>query len=536
MSYDSWSAILAGAGSVSGAADVQAIGDSALSGFKALADGQDPSARFFTRFLARLGTHTVGGVDALSAPDGRSVSLSGAQVMLLARWYGATFDRTVKAGGGETLEWPGLSTAGGPTGTGGSGQSSLGHGLEIRGREVPVRLATITRDCGGFGVLVLPPAGTPAPGADAPLSALQEARMALGRLGGFAMRSIGRLFAMSVQRGLKVELEGGPSLRRTKDTTPGETKIAKATVVSKAPATQYDACLQQVEDEAGLSGLRPPKAGAVSEATVLWRAGSNVSQSGGKGIIRIGQPVGQSVRSARGIGSKSDKDGVARIDLEGEPQQSTLPPSAAEIHVPATVFVEIQDLGTASNLDTLISSLFGTFTIGSRVVKADALRVALQQAANNEVFWKPLHVDVIDHASDYKADFETQGVHLTGTICAGHGTIVISGSISGQGITESIDGTIDVALNPDDTGTYTGRVSVTAQNIPGFSGGLSVDINGNLRLNQLGNGQAELDILDGTFAGQAAGNAGGVSLSLPVSGTGNGSPALPLTPISFCPS
>lgn len=129
---------------------------------------------------------------------------------------------------------------------------------------------------------------------------------------------------------------------------------------------------------------------------------------------------------------------------------------------------------------------------------------------------------------DLKVDLTGGFVHIAGTFCgsAGQGHFDISGQISQGGLSITVDGGVDLTLSPDGTGSYSGHMDIH----PPVGAPLVNQLSGNAKVNRFDGNEAEIEVVDGAFNG----NAGPGPSPLPFSRANPAHHALPATSGAFC--
>jgi len=130
--------------------------------------------------------------------------------------------------------------------------------------------------------------------------------------------------------------------------------------------------------------------------------------------------------------------------------------------------------------------------------------------------------------ADLKVDIAGSFLHISGTFCggAGQGHFDLSGQISSGGLSITFDGLVDLTLSPDGTGTYAGHMDVH----PPVGAPLVNQLSGNAKVNRFDGNEAEIEVVDGTFNG----NAGPGPSPLPFSRANPAHHAIPATAGTFC--
>jgi len=192
----------------------------------------------------------------------------------------------------------------------------------------------------------------------------------LGKIAGISNLALTylKLVATKAMFTAKVEMDGGPPLKRTtKTTTDGERKTLTATVTMDDTNAQWVNCLRPAINAMGLD-FDLPHAGAVRGAEINWRlvrprpkvlAGGTVDH----GIVQFvgGDPV-------HAAGNITNDLGQSTFDIEGVRQPKAISPTAKEVKKEAMVYADVilkpanmyQDIK-----DAVTNSGFSYFNFGS---------------------------------------------------------------------------------------------------------------------------------------------------------------------------
>ncbi|GEM_PF-1608415 len=134
---------------------------------------------------------------------------------------------------------------------------------------------------------------------------------------------------------VEVEMEGGPLLERTKTTRAGERKKLKARVSFDGKLLEWANCYRAWENSRGRDLKWPPgQSGPVADVPVTWVLVSDGSVSNGLSA-RDG---------ARGplAFTNTNAEGIARTEVEGEPQKRDFSPNAKEKRKKASAEVAVK--------------------------------------------------------------------------------------------------------------------------------------------------------------------------------------------------
>ena len=150
-----------------------------------------------------------------------------------------------------------------------------------------------------------------------------------------------------------VEMEGGPPLRRTKTTTPGEQKRIRATVSLDGAPLEWLNCYRAWMNSHGRELRNPPRSnGPVPNVAVEF-------DLDGRTIVRIPTSAPAAERGLPGA-TRTDSQGIARLAVEGEPQDRQLQEPSREERKTASVTVsatvKASDLLTRSHPSEGIAS------------------------------------------------------------------------------------------------------------------------------------------------------------------------------------
>ena len=256
----------------------------------------DPTVRFWARFIVELGKHALRGaaVDLLAHPEPSAVRLNTIQVFLISARLAAD--------------------AAPATGAVASARNGLFSMPVVYAEEPCVPRAKrprpkVTRTA--FQELV---------------STLTAPHRAVDRAVDPVLRNwwdYPNLMLMVSALKVQVEMEGGPLLKRTKTTTAGEQRRIRATLLLDSSALEWVACVRARLNEWNKDlKWHPRTPGPVPDVPIDF-------DLDGRAIVRI--PLG-AAGNERGLpgGTLSDGYGIARLAVEGEPQLRPLPETAKE--------------------------------------------------------------------------------------------------------------------------------------------------------------------------------------------------------------
>jgi hypothetical protein len=285
------------------------------------AGSDDPSLRFWARFIIELGkqTHSYGSYDLLTSPDVNTVRLDVIQLALITKRLAADVAKAI-----------------GPAAAVHTPRSLF---------SIPVVHAD--EPCIPMGPRPSPTASRTAFGqfirtVTAPGRAMDRA------FGPGIANNMDYAMLMLMLSALKVdvELENGPPLRRTKTTSPGEPRKIRATVSLDGVPLEWMNCYRAWVNSRGRELRSFPRSnGPVPSVAVEFNLD-------GRALVRIPTSAPAAERGLPGA-TTTDTQGVARLALEGEPQERALREPAREQRKTAAVTVsakvKMSDLLTRSH-------------------------------------------------------------------------------------------------------------------------------------------------------------------------------------------
>ena len=284
------------------------------------AQSDEPSLRFWARFIIELGKqpHSYASYDLLAQPDVNAVRLDAIQRTLIVRRLAAELAM--------------------PSGADAVAASRSVFSLPVVYADEPCTPTgppprpKVSRSA--FGELIRT---VTAPG------------RALDRAASPSLENwldYQNLMLMFAALKVDVEMEGGPQLRRTKTSSPGEQKTIRATVLLDGTMLEWVNCYRSWLNSRGRELRNPPRSnGPVPNVAVEF-------DLDGRTIVRIPTSAPAAERGLPGA-TRTDSQGIARLAVEGEPQTRQLrEPSreerkSAAVHVSATV--KASDLLTRSH-------------------------------------------------------------------------------------------------------------------------------------------------------------------------------------------
>ena len=285
------------------------------------AGSDEPSLRFWARFIIELGKqpHSYGSYDLLTSPDVNAVRLDVVQLALITRRLSADVAKAI-----------------GPT---------AAYHTPTRLFSMPVVHAD--EPCVPMGPRPRPTTSRTAFGqfihtVTAPGRALDRAvNPSIANYMDYAMLMM-MLSALKVD----VEMENGPPLRRTKTTNPGEPRKIRAKVSLDGVPLEWMNCYRAWMNSSGRDLRSFPRSnGPVPNVAVEFNLD-------GREIVRIPTSAPAAERGLPGA-TTTDTQGVARLAIEGAPQDRNLQETAREQRKTAAVMVsanvKMSDLLTRSH-------------------------------------------------------------------------------------------------------------------------------------------------------------------------------------------
>jgi hypothetical protein len=417
------------------------VTDFLLEGIRASAESDAPELRFWARFIVALGVHGSSGYDLLGTDIDAAVdALDAVQMSLLVNRLVA--DMMVEAPDaypgqvGNRLSFAQEDVSQAPCQLG----NVEGRILSVTGIAGSIgfsQLMDYLRQAGAFSGDVAAKIGLRASWVNSASAFLQI------------------LFAwIAFSPEMNLEPPGQP-LVRTKDRTPGEQRVVRLRVLYDADNWQFTNCLRPILQLAGLDLNQViSQDGPVEGADVAWSIPKGSSANINDPETRVTDAIIQYHSGDTGH-TITDKDGVARVTVEGVQQHEALPDSS--VPVPKEVQVRAAVALKASNLFDDATSVISNMLCGGpgAVVACAASEMLLR---SHLLFSASLTFQVIDWALP-------GGFHIT------HHTRVVS-STKGVGIDITWESILKPPKGAPDLsdmsgeGTYFGTVAVFPANGP----------------------------------------------------------------------
>jgi hypothetical protein len=220
------------------------------------------------------------------------------------------------------------------------------------------------------------------------------------------------------------------------------------------------------------------------------------------------------------------------VGIRGRPPAADRPTVSPQVTRTATYRVAL-DLTEKDAEQVVMSAITyvagGGFGIFQAMVDS-MIQFLIAQGAVGRTF----SFQVIDRSPDALVSTTNGPMTLNGTLCAGTGTLTVSGTTEDVGMTVTFSGTIDVQTDTNGNGTYTSGIEVR-----GDMGGVPVNVGlsstggGAAELRAGGEGQWLLTLKGGLSTIFAQGTDGNLTISTELSAEG-GDVTLPATAGTFC--
>ncbi|MEY2421283.1 MAG: hypothetical protein QOI95_1350 [Acidimicrobiaceae bacterium] len=422
---------------------VASLSDALLADIKTAADSDNPTFRFFARFIAALAPDETPAHDLLAATDGRTVTLTDAQAVLISLRFSADL---------RSIDPAAKSVPGSSSSDSGSAARDLAvERIAYRdGDKAPCSLGDKTKDAldyaiGGLsigwdrflgGIEKVLPAGA--------AEVASKTNTAL-TLAGIAMAWAKEFIARALLN-VSFELVGGEPLVRTRQTLgSGELRTLRATITYKQGKSEYLNCLRAGLAASGLD-VGMPERGPIADADVVWHGHPPAF---GTGL----DTKGTWIEFKETPKQRTNATGQVEMDVEGKSQVHDLPPDPDELIRKTTVSIEV-DL-EESSLGKNILTIVGAVLSGPlSVLSVGLLRaLALVHPAGATTTFK-----VKDYGDDYHIHNAIgAGVRLDGDICNAFDNdwnLQVSGSSTVSGLTATFSGALEATVTPDRTGNF----------------------------------------------------------------------------------
>jgi hypothetical protein len=308
-----------------------------LSDLQDAANGDDPSLRFWSRFIAALGQQANPAVDPLTATDTATVQLDAVQFALVTRRLAGDLYTYAQQNGAPDDSGASADNATPSARYLAATQTALPC-TETKTEQVITNVSALASKS-GFKTL-LGYLGTHG----------VAAAQTIGQVTGWsnALLVYGKLAAMMAAFSPGINMEGAPPLVRTKQAAPatGELRQFDATIKLDIGNAQIANCLRPVLNLLGLD-FSLPNDGAVAGAEVDWYPRQGFDQY----IVEFHDNPLHNV---------TDANGTTTIGIEGTGQDHDLPDDARPVLKPASVGIAVTmspanlltDLGSAASVVT----------------------------------------------------------------------------------------------------------------------------------------------------------------------------------------
>ena len=345
--------------------------------------------------------------------------------------------------------------------------------------------------------------------------------------GSKALVTIAKMIAVFALLDVKVELEGGAPLVRTKSTSPGEQRMLKTTVRFTTGKGQMLNCFRMMVILMTGVDLSLPNDGPVKDAEVQWIYLA--------GPVQFRIPSGQTTKGS-GLNSSTDSSGVSKLGIEGTKQKTDLPSNIPKHTVKGSVMATV-----AAEKSAMFKDFLNAANALSSAMSGDPLGAAATLVTD---FVKRLKLvdstfkfDITDWVTGFKVDYTKNGFHVSGTKCDGpEGAwhLDVGGATATGGMSIGYSGGIDFTIDESLGGSFVLDIGVAASGLPpSVTAGLSASGSGDVEVRIEGD-KATIEFLNVKMKGTAGGSAGGMSLNQVLDPGPSGGDALPMVAMD-CP-